>query len=115
MYSPSFWFSLFSGTLAHGLNTRLKGGQTSESLFSRAPLSRQLYSTLLEAARNCSSNTHPHSSAATEGRMRGGGHRGRRGRGRGRGRGEGGARPPMAGREELNNRFALLMSGESSD
>lgn len=103
---------LYSGTLVHGLIRYLKGGRAAESLLTGGFLSGQLYSSLVEAVRNCSSKTHPSSSAAGRGR-RGGG-RGRRGRGRGRGgggRGRGGGR----GAEEINNRFALLMSEEESD
>ncbi|KAM3597110.1 uncharacterized protein V6R79_026150 [Siganus canaliculatus] len=99
---------LFSGTLVHGLYRYLKGGQAAESLLFKGPLSGQLYSSLLDAVRNCS--TKPHTSSATGRRRRGGG-RGRRGRGRG-GRGQrGGGR----GTEEINNMFAALMSEEESD
>lgn len=105
----SLCLRLFSGTLVHGLSNYLKGGQAAESLLGGGSFSRQLYSSLLDAVRNCSSNTHPPSSAA-ERRKRGGGHRRR-------GRGGGGRRARTGGRgtEEINNRFALLMSEERSD
>ncbi|XP_041664346.1 protein asteroid homolog 1 [Cheilinus undulatus] len=98
---------LFSGTLVHGLLRNLKGGKTPESLLSGGYLSGQLYRCLLDAVRNCSSRNQPSSSAA--GRKRRGGGRGRRGRGGRGGRGGG------SGTEEINNRFALLMSEEEFD
>ncbi|XP_078124671.1 single-strand DNA endonuclease ASTE1 isoform X1 [Sander vitreus] len=100
---------LYSGTLVHGLLRYLKEGRAAESLLSGGFMSGQLYSSLLDAVRNCSSKTQPSSSAA--GRRKRGGGRGRRGRG-GRGRG---ARGGGRGTEEINNRFALLMSDEESD
>lgn len=105
-------FRLFTGTLVHGLNRYLKGGQAPESLLGGGSLSGQLYSSLLDAVRNCSSKTHPSASAAQR-RKRGGG-RGRRGRGRG-GREARGARTGGRGTEEINNKFALLMNEEESD
>ncbi|KAM8840149.1 single-strand DNA endonuclease ASTE1 isoform 1-T3 [Spinachia spinachia] len=95
---------LYSGTLVHGLLGYLKGGRAAESLLVADSMSGPLYSSLLDTVRSCSSKTHPPSSAAGRGK-RGGG-RGRRGRGRG-GRGR--------GTEDINNRFALLMSDEESD
>ncbi|XP_020487401.2 protein asteroid homolog 1 isoform X1 [Labrus bergylta] len=108
---------LFSGTLLHGLLRPLKGGQAPESLLAGGHLSRQLYLCLLVAVKNCSSKNHP-SSAAGAARRRGRG-RGRRGRGGG-GRGGRGARGGGGGgggrgAEEINNRFALLMSEEEFD
>ncbi|KAM9340127.1 single-strand DNA endonuclease ASTE1 [Symphorus nematophorus] len=103
---------LFSGTLVHGLLRYLKGGQAAECLLAGSSVSGQLYCSLLDAVRNCSSKTQPSSSAAGRGR-RGRG-RGRGGRGR-RGRGARGARGGGRGTEEINNRFALLMSEEESD
>ncbi|XP_068558650.1 single-strand DNA endonuclease ASTE1 [Cebidichthys violaceus] len=100
---------LYSGTLVHGLLRYLKGGRAAESLLVGGSMSGPLYSSLLDNVRNCSSKTHPSSSAARRGK-RGGG-RGRRGRGRGGG-GRGGR---GRGTEEINNRFALLMSEEESD
>ncbi|XP_034400470.1 protein asteroid homolog 1 isoform X2 [Cyclopterus lumpus] len=103
---------LYSGTLVHGLLKYLKGGRAAESLLVGGSMSGPLYSFLLDTVRNCSSKTHPSSSAAWRGKR--GGSRGRRGRGRGvgeRGRGGRGRR----GTEEINNRFALLMSEEESD
>ncbi|XP_059205521.1 protein asteroid homolog 1 [Centropristis striata] len=102
---------LYSGTLVHGLIRYLKGGRAAETLLAGGSLSGQLYSSLLDAVRNCSSK--PHSSSSAAGRRKRGGGRGRRGRGRGGGGrgGRGGGR----GSEEINNRFALLMSEEESD
>ncbi|KAM9838874.1 single-strand DNA endonuclease ASTE1 isoform 1-T2 [Aulostomus maculatus] len=97
---------LFSGTLVHGLLKYLKGGRAAESLLAGGSFSGHLYFTLLQAVRNCSYKAHP-SSAAPGGRGRGRG-RGRRGKGRGR---RGGGR----GTEEINNRFALLLSEEDWD
>ncbi|XP_077937848.1 single-strand DNA endonuclease ASTE1 isoform X2 [Gasterosteus aculeatus] len=96
---------LYSGTLVHGLLGYLKGGRAAESLLVEGSVSGPLYSFLLDTVRSCSSKTHPPTSAAGRGK-RGGG-RGRRGRGGG-GRGGRGR-----GTEEINNRFALLMSDES--
>lgn len=102
---------LYSGTLVHGLLRYLKGGRPAESLLVGGYLSGQLYSCLLDAVKNCSSKSHHSSSAAGGGRRRRGGGRGRRGRG-GRGRGaRGGGRVT----EDINNRFAFLMSEEESD
>ncbi|CAK6949565.1 protein asteroid homolog 1 [Scomber scombrus] len=102
---------LFSGTLVHGLFRYQKGGRAAESLLPGGSLSGQLYFSLLDAVKSCSSKTHSSSSAAG---------RGRRGRGRGRGsRGRGGGRRGAGGggrgTEEINNRFALLMSEEEFD
>lgn len=96
----------------HGLVRYLKGGRDAESLLPGGSLSAQLYSSLLKAVRNCSSKaTHSSSESGRRGRGRGRGGRGRRGRG-GRGRGaQGGGRDA----NEINNRFALLMSEEESD
>ncbi|KAK1880391.1 Protein asteroid like 1 [Dissostichus eleginoides] len=104
---------LYSGTLVHGLLRYLKGGQAAESLLAGGSFSVHLYSSLLDAVRSRDSKTHPSSSAAGRGR-RGGG-RGRRERGRGRGRGGRGGRGGGRGSEEINNRFALLMSEDESD
>ncbi|XP_039977053.1 protein asteroid homolog 1 isoform X2 [Xiphias gladius] len=100
---------LFSGTLVHGLLTYLKGGRAAESLLAGGSLSGQLYSSLQDAVRNCSTTPHPTSSAAGR-RKRGGGRRRRGRRGGGRGAQAGGQ-----GTEEINNKFALLMSEEESD
>ncbi|KAF3707536.1 Protein asteroid -like protein 1 [Channa argus] len=101
---------LFSGTLLHGLLGYLKGGRTAETLLAGGSLSVQLYSSLLDAVRNCSSKADL--STAEIGRRkrgRGRGRRGRRGGGRGaRGGGQGAT-------EEINNRFASLMVEEESD
>ncbi|XP_070702322.1 single-strand DNA endonuclease ASTE1 [Pempheris klunzingeri] len=112
---------LYSGTLVHGLLRYLKGGRAAESLLAGGSLSGQLYSSLLAAVRQCSSKTHPSSSAAGRmkrgrGRGRGGGRGGRGGGGGGRGRGRGrGARGGERLTEEINNRFTLLMSEEEFD
>nr|XP_046274147.1 protein asteroid homolog 1 [Scatophagus argus] len=100
---------LFSGTLVHGLLRHINGGRAAESFLPGGSSSRQLYFSLLDAVSNCSFKSNPSSSAA--GRRKRGGGRGRRGRGRG-GRGGGGR---GRGTEEINNRFALLMSEEESD
>lgn len=110
--------SLFSGTLVHGVHRRLRGGQAAEALLETSPQSWQLYSALLVAARNRSSN--PHHPGTTEGTTRGRGPRGRgrgrggRGGGGGRGRGKRGANVAEAatGVEDVSNRFALLMSSD---
>ncbi|XP_071357319.1 single-strand DNA endonuclease ASTE1 [Trachinotus anak] len=100
---------LFSGTLVHGLLKYIKGGRAAESLLAGGSLSGQLYFSLLEAVRKCSFKAHASSSAAGRGRRgRGRVRRGRRGGGRG-------ARGGGQGTEEINNRFALLMSEEESD
>ncbi|XP_074542275.1 single-strand DNA endonuclease ASTE1 [Halichoeres trimaculatus] len=111
---------LFSGTLVHGLLRFLKGGHAPESLLTGGFLSGQLYSCLLDAVRNCGSKMNPPSSSGgRRGRGRGGGGGGGRGGGRGRrGRGRGGGRGASGvgrGIEEVNNRFALLMSEEEFD
>uniref|UniRef100_A0A3Q3XIJ6 Uncharacterized protein n=1 Tax=Mola mola TaxID=94237 RepID=A0A3Q3XIJ6_MOLML len=98
---------LFSGTLVHGLFKCLKGGRAAESLLGGG--SGQLYSSLLDAAKNCGCKAKPPSSAAE--RRKRGQRRGRRGRGRG-GRG---AWSGCRGTEEINNMFALLMSEDESD
>lgn len=111
--SSSLGPSLYSGTLVHILHKRLKGGQAAEALLGAAPLSRQLYCTLLVAARNRS--TKPQPPETTQERARGGGQRGRgRGRGGGRGRGARGAKvaESVMGMEDVSNRFALLMSSD---
>ncbi|XP_069551045.1 single-strand DNA endonuclease ASTE1 isoform X1 [Brachyistius frenatus] len=95
---------LFCGTLVHGLLRYLKGGQSAESILTGGHFSWQLYSSLLDAVRNCSFKANPSSSAS--GRKRRG--RGRGGRG---GRG-GGAHGVGRDTEDINNRFSLLMSGE---
>ncbi|XP_045076476.1 protein asteroid homolog 1-like [Coregonus clupeaformis] len=98
---------LFSGSLVHGLVGRLRGGCSPESVLAAAPLSGHIYRSLLAALENCTLNTLPSSSGR---RKRGNGRRGR-GRGRGRGGGEGGA--PSS--QEINNRFALLMTEEDEE
>uniref|UniRef100_A0A3P9KS65 Asteroid domain-containing protein n=1 Tax=Oryzias latipes TaxID=8090 RepID=A0A3P9KS65_ORYLA len=96
---------IFSGSLAHGLLTYLKGGKPAESLLTEGSFYRQLYVILLDAVRNCNIKANPRSSASNKRR------RGRRGRQRG-GRGAlGGGK----GAEEISNRFALLMSEEEDD
>lgn len=112
LFSLPLSLRLFSGTLVHGLVRYLKGGRDAESLLPGGSLSAQLYSSLLKAVRNCSSKaTHSSSESGRRGRGRGRGGRVRRGRG-GRGRGaQGGGRDA----NEINNRFALLMSEEESD
>ncbi|KAL3043970.1 hypothetical protein OYC64_003749 [Pagothenia borchgrevinki] len=104
---------LYSGTLVHGLLRYLKGGHAAESILAGGSFSVHLYSSLLDAVRSRDSKTHPSSSAAGRGK-RGGG-RVRRERGRGRGRGGRGGRGGGRGSEEINNRFALLMSEDESD
>lgn len=114
LFSLPVSLRLFSGTLVHGLVRYLKGGRDAESLLPGGSLSAQLYSSLLNAVRNCSSKaTHSSSESGRRGRGRGRGGRGRGRRGRGgRGRGaQGGGRDA----NEINNRFALLMSEEESD
>lgn len=100
---------LFSGSLVHGLLRCLKGGRTAESLLSGGPFAVHLYSSLLGAVMNCSSKANPSSSAS--GRKKKGRGRGKRGRGGG-GRG---AQAGGRGAQELNNRFALLLSEEEYD
>ncbi|XP_072226228.1 single-strand DNA endonuclease ASTE1 [Leuresthes tenuis] len=98
---------LFSGTLVHGLLRYLKGGRAAESLLPGGSLSGQLYLCLMEAVRDCGFKTNPSSSASGKKR---------RGRGRGgRRRGGRGAQGGGRGDEEINNRFALLMSEEEYD
>ncbi|XP_023133856.2 protein asteroid homolog 1 [Amphiprion ocellaris] len=100
---------LFSGTLVHGLLRCLKGGRPAESLLSGGSFAVHLYFSLLGAVMNCSFKANPSSSAS--GRKKRGRGRGRRGRGGG-GRGaQGGGRDA----QEINNRFALLMSEEEYD
>ncbi|XP_053302166.1 protein asteroid homolog 1 isoform X1 [Pleuronectes platessa] len=100
---------LFSGTLLHGLLGYIKGGRAAESLLAGGTFSGQLYFSLLDAVRKCSSKAHPSSSEAGRGKRGGGrGRRGKRGGGRG-GRGGG------QGTEEMINRFALLMEDDDSD
>lgn len=117
LFSLPLSLRLFSGTLVHGLVRYLKGGRNAESLLPGGSLSAQLYSSLLNAMRNCSSKaTHSSSESGRRGRGRGQGGRGR-GRGR-RGRGGRGGRGAQGGgrdANEINNRFALLMSEEESD
>lgn len=107
--------SVFSGTLVHGLFRYLKGGRASESLLPGGSLSGQLYFSLLDAVKSCSSKTHPSSSAAGRGRRGRGRGRGRGSRGRGGGRRGAGGGGGSRGTEEINNRFALLMSEEEFD
>lgn len=104
---PPFYLRLFSGTLVHGLLRYLKGGTAAESLLGGGSLSQQLYSSLLDAARDCSSKTHHPSFAA--GRRRRGRQRGRQGRG---GRGMRGMSRGGRGAEELGNMFAALMNDD---
>ncbi|CAL8296423.1 unnamed protein product [Lota lota] len=92
---------LFSGSLVHGLLNTLSAGRTAESLLGGGPLSGQLYCSLLDALRNCSSVTQDSSGGRGAKRNR----RGRRGRGRGRGGGG-------EGEADLSNRFAFLMNEE---
>lgn len=103
----SIFLSLFSGTLVHGLYRYLKSGRSAESLLAGGSLSGQLYFSLLDAVINCSFKANP-SSFTTGTRGRDGG-RGRRRRRRG-GRGSRGG--GQVASEEINNRFALLMSEE---
>lgn len=117
LFSLPLSLRLFSGTLVHGLVRYLKGGRNAESLLPGGSLSAQLYSSLLNAMRNCSSKaTHSSSESGRRGRGRGQGGRGRGRRGRG-GRGGRGRGAQGGGRDanEINNRFALLMSEEESD
>ncbi|XP_038144568.1 protein asteroid homolog 1 [Cyprinodon tularosa] len=98
---------LFSGTLVHGVLRCLKGGWSVESLLPVGSLSGQLCFCLLDAVKDCSFKANP--SCTKSGKKRGRG-RGRRGRG-GRGQSQGGGGVS----EEINNRFALLMSEEEYD
>uniref|UniRef100_A0A3B3TKU2 Asteroid homolog 1 n=1 Tax=Poecilia latipinna TaxID=48699 RepID=A0A3B3TKU2_9TELE len=100
---------LFSGTLVHGLFRYLKGGWPVESLLPGGSLSGQLCFCLLDAVKDCSLKANP-SSFGSGKKNRGRGRRGRGGRG-GRGWSRGGGR----GSEEINNRFALLMSEEEEE
>uniref|UniRef100_A0A1A8FM83 Asteroid homolog 1 n=2 Tax=Nothobranchius korthausae TaxID=1143690 RepID=A0A1A8FM83_9TELE len=98
---------VFSGTLVHGLYRALKAGWAVETLLPVGSVSGRLYSCLLEAVWDCSFKPNP--SSLTSGRKR---------RGRGRGKRRGGRRVAQSGRrdaDELNNRFALLMSDEEFD
>ncbi|XP_061598632.1 protein asteroid homolog 1 [Cololabis saira] len=97
---------LFSGTLVHGFYKYLKGGRVAEALVPEGSLSGQLYSILLDAARDCSIKANQ--SAAGSGKKKRGRGRGRRGRAGSRRGAQGGGRDT----EEINNRFALLMSEE---
>ncbi|XP_072303690.1 single-strand DNA endonuclease ASTE1 [Eucyclogobius newberryi] len=99
---------LFSGSLVHGLAKYLKGGQAPESLLHKSTLSEQLYSSLLATVNKCISPSHPASS--TSGRGRRNRHRRKQGSARGGGAGRGNRTA-----EEINNRFALLMSEEEAD
>ncbi|XP_043994309.1 protein asteroid homolog 1 isoform X1 [Gambusia affinis] len=99
---------LFSGTLVHGLFRYLKGGSPVESLLPGGSLSGQLCFCLLDAVKDCSLKANP--SGFGLGKKKRGRGRGRRGRG-GRGQSQGGGRVS----EEINNRFALLMSEEEED
>ncbi|XP_054914781.1 protein asteroid homolog 1 [Poeciliopsis prolifica] len=102
---------LFSGTLVHGVFRYLKGGRPVESLLPGGSLSGQLCFSLLDAVKDCSlkANLSSFGSGKTR-RGRGRGRRRRGGRG-GRGQSQGGGRVS----EEINNRFALLMSDEDED
>ncbi|KAM4630119.1 single-strand DNA endonuclease ASTE1 isoform 2-T3 [Polymixia lowei] len=103
---PISW--LFSGSLVHGLLRSLNRGRPAESFLAGSSLSGQLYCSLVDTVRTCSSKTTYHSSAlSASGRRVRGSRRGRRGRGGGGGRGR--------GMEEVNNRFALLLSEEEFD
>ncbi|KAM6900018.1 single-strand DNA endonuclease ASTE1 [Xenentodon cancila] len=95
---------LFSGTLVHGLFRYLKGGRAAESLVREGSLSRQLFSCLLDAVRDCSIKANQALSGSGK-KKRGRGRRGRAGSRRGA---QGGGRDT----EEINNRFALLMNEE---
>lgn len=102
----SLCYRLFSGTLVHGFVRYLKAGQVAESLLPGGTLSAQLYSSLLAAAKKCSSKIPQHSSGQRSKRGRRG--RGRGGCGRGASRGRGAIR-------ELDNMFAALMSDDKFD
>lgn len=104
---PAFYLRLFSGTLVHGLLRSLKGGTAAEYLLGGGSLSRQLYFSLLDAARDCSSEAHHPSFAA--GRRRRGRQRGRQGRGA---RGTRGMYRGGRSTEELDNMFAALMNDD---
>ena len=82
----------------------MKGGRAAESLLPEASISGQLYSCLLDAARDCSVKANAPSSGP-----------GRKKRGRGRGRRGRGARGGGIEAEDMNNRFALLLSEEDED
>nr|XP_019946151.1 PREDICTED: protein asteroid homolog 1 [Paralichthys olivaceus]XP_019946152.1 PREDICTED: protein asteroid homolog 1 [Paralichthys olivaceus]XP_019946153.1 PREDICTED: protein asteroid homolog 1 [Paralichthys olivaceus]XP_019946154.1 PREDICTED: protein asteroid homolog 1 [Paralichthys olivaceus] len=99
---------LFSGTLLHGLFRYVKGGGAAESLVAGGTFSGQLYFSLLDAVRKCSSKANPSSAAGRGKRGRGRVRRGRRGGGRG-------ARGGGQETEEMINRFALLMEDDDSD
>uniref|UniRef100_A0A3B5N0Z0 Asteroid domain-containing protein n=1 Tax=Xiphophorus couchianus TaxID=32473 RepID=A0A3B5N0Z0_9TELE len=99
---------LFSGTLVHGLFRYLKGGWPVESLLPGGSLSGQLCFCLLDAVKHCSLKANPSSfGSGKKKRGRGRGKRGRGGRGQSQGRGR--------VSEEINNRFALLMSEEEEE
>ncbi|XP_033831386.1 protein asteroid homolog 1 [Periophthalmus magnuspinnatus] len=99
---------LFSGTLVHGLAKYFKEGHAPESLLHKYTSCEQLYSSLLDTVNRSVLKSHPVSSAS--------GRRKRSGRGRKRGsaRGRGAGRGNIA-TEEVNNRFAMLMSEEDDD
>ncbi|XP_012734346.2 protein asteroid homolog 1 isoform X1 [Fundulus heteroclitus] len=99
---------LFSGTLVHGLLRFQKAGWAVESLLPGASLAGQLCSCLLGAVKACSVKAGP--SCPGPGKKKRGRGQGRRGRG-GRGQSHGGGSVS----EEVNNRFALLMSEEEYD
>lgn len=99
---------LFSGTLVHGLVRYLKEGRAPESLMHKSSLSEHLYSSLLDAVNKCLFKGHQASSASGRGRRRG----------RRRKRDSACGAKTVGGNratEEMNNRFALLMSGEEDD
>lgn len=102
---------LFSGTLVHGLVKSLKEGRAPESLLYKGSFSEQLYVSLLDAVNKCVFKGRPASAPSGRGR------RGRRGKKRG-GAGAGGGGGGGSGTgatQEINNRFALLMSEEEYD
>lgn len=99
---------LFSGSLVHGLVRYLKEGRAPESLMHKSSLSEHLYSSLLDAVNKCLFKGHQASSASGRGRRRG----------RRRKRDSACGAETVGGNrasEEINNRFALLMSGEEDD
>lgn len=96
---------LFSGTLVHGLVKSLKEGRAPECLLQKGSLSDQLYVSLLDAVNRCVYKGRSASSASGRGR------RGGRGKKRGSAGGGGAGRGTRA-TQEINNRFALLMSEE---
>ncbi|XP_073677383.1 single-strand DNA endonuclease ASTE1 [Garra rufa] len=113
---------VFSGTLLHGLEAAIRGGQQCESLLAGDAVAWQLYSILLEAL------TGPPVSATANGgrgegqrqaqqRGRGQGGRGRGNEGRGRGNRGGSrgnrSRGMTSSDSALDNRFALLNFDDS--